>query len=533
MKKFVLSKKLWVAIIVVTLATGWFYLKGSTGVIPDSVETGKVERGEVVEIVSETGHVKAAQSVNMAFERGGRVAEILVQEGSKVKAGDVLVKLDTAVASAELTSASARLTAEKARLQELINGTDDNTLAVSKSAVTSAEIALTNAKRNLTEVTAQQNQLVLNIEKTLRTSDLQAYLVGGLQENSLSSYKAPIVSGVYDSNEEGLYTVKLYNSSSPSGSSYSVGGLEGGSAMVSTISPTPLGTRGLFLQFPDNFAKNTTWEIPIPNTRSSLYSTNQNAYKAVVDGRAIAIATAENAVKTAEGALKQSQSQLTQISGSTRDEKLSAQRAVVLQMQAAVDAAQVQLDNMTLVAPFSGIVTNTYTEVGQIIGATAPAVSLISVGQYELTVAISEVDIAELSIDDPAEVKFDAYDGVTFKAHVVRIAPSAELVDGVRVFTVTLMFDEEDTLIRDGLSADIDITTAKKENVISIPTRAIYEDKTGKFVRVVSGDTVSSTYITTGLRGSDGNSEVLTGLSGGETIITFADEDALKQIKSK
>ena len=533
MKKFFKKKRYWIIALIIIGVVAWWFLGRADGGIPDSVETGVVERGEVVEVVSETGFVQAAQSVDMAFERGGRVVEILVEAGDEVEAGDVLVKLDGASASADLSSAYARLEAEQVRLEELLAGADANSLAVTESSVVSAETALENAKRNLEEVTAQQNQLVANAEKTLRTSGLQAYLVDGERENSDDSYTAPTVTGVYNSDEEGVYTIELYNSGAPSGSSYRVNGLEGGSGSVSTVNPTPVGTRGLFVQFPSNFAPRTEWEIPIPNTRSASYLTNLNAYNSAIEGRDIAIATAESAVETAEAALAQGQTQLTQVSGSARDERIAAQRAVVRQMQAAVESAEVQFDNMSLIAPFSGVVTGTYTEVGQIVSATAPAVSLISKGQYELIVSISEVDIAEISKDDIAIVEFDAYDDVKFTARVERISPNAILVDGVRVFEVTLVFDDTDERIRDGLSADIDITTAKREDVISVTTRSIYEDAEGKFVRLITPDgAVEEVRVTTGLRGSDGKTEILSGLTGGETIITFASEDDIAQIEN-
>lgn len=533
MKKFVLAKKYWLILILLIAVFGWWYLRTPGGALPPGVETGVVKRGEVLEVVSETGHVEAAQAVDLAFERGGRVLAVLVSAGDKVEALDPLVTLDPASASADLVSAQARLSAEQARLQELRAGADSSTLAVTESSVVSAETALENAKRALADVTAQQNQLVSNAKKTLLTSGLQAYLVSDEREGTIFSYTAPTVTGSYESEEEGVYTLELYRSNAESGSSYSLSGLENGVGAVTTVSPSALGTRGLFLQFPTDFAKGTTWEIPIPNTHGSSYITNLNLYQATVKGREVAIANAESAVTAAEAAVLQAQTQLFQVAGSARAEKITAQRALVTQMQAAVASAELQMDNLTLTAPYAGVITKTNVQVGQIVNATVPAVSLISEGQFELKVAISEVDIAELSVGDKAEVTFDAYDDMTFAAHVVTIAPSAELVDGVRVFTVTLLFDEKHELIRDGLSADIDITTAKKEDVISIPTRAIYQDESGKFVRVASGDTVTSVYITTGLRGSDGNSEVLSGLNGGETIITFADEDALKQIERK
>ena len=329
MKKFFSKKRYWIPTLIIVVIVLWWSFGRDTSVIPAGVETGLVERGEVIEVVSETGFVQAAQSVDMAFERSGRVIEILVREGSEVEVGDALIKLDDSSVAADLSSAYARLEAEQVRLQELLVGADTNSLAVTQSSVVSSETALANAERNLEEVTAQQNQLVANAEKTLRNSGLEAYLVSDERESTNYTYAAPTVSGTYTSDEEGVYRLELYSSGGTTGSSFRISGLEGGTESVSTVNPTAIGTRGLFVQFPSNFAKRTEWEIPIPNTRSSSYQTNLNAYNSAIEARDIAIATAESAIESAEAALAQGQTQLTQVSGSARDERVAAQRALV------------------------------------------------------------------------------------------------------------------------------------------------------------------------------------------------------------
>lgn len=530
MKNFVLAKKYWIAAGLFLLGVSWWYLYSANNGLPEGVELGVVEREQVAEIVSETGFVSATQAVDLAFERGGRVREILVEEGAEVKIGEVIMRLDDAAAAAELASAQARLEAEQARLQELLAGADSNSLAVTQSSLVSAQTTLKNAERNLEEVIAQQDQLVANAEKTLKFTNLEAYLVSSENVNNSDSFAAPTISGTYDHTEEGVYNVTVYESGVSN--RYRVTGLEYYSHQLSTESTTPLGARGLRIIFPANFAEKTEWEIPIPNTRSTNYITNLNAYNAAVKNRDVAIASAENAVEAAEAALTQSQNQLTQVSSSARSEQIAAQRALVKQMQANVESAEVYYDNLTLTAPFSGVISKIDTEVGQIVAANVPVASLISKGRYELTVAISEVDIAEVSVGDEATVHFDAYDDDYFQAQVTKVSPNASLVDGVRVFEVTLMFEDGNEKIRDGLSADIDITTAVRENVLAVPTRSIYEDKQGRFVRVVNADeSLSLVRIETGLRGSDGKTEVLSGLFGGETIITFASDDALAQLE--
>ena len=531
MKKTFRSKKsLFFLIVILILGATYFFTADDSGVVED-IEIQAVTRNDVKEIVSETGFVQPSREVTLAFERGGRVVSIPVQEGDTVEEGDILIQLDTSERKTELASANARLRAEQVRLNELMSGADTVSLGVTESAVASAETTLQNAKANLEKVIIQQDQLVANAEKTLRISGLQAYLTSEERENSTDSYTAPTVSGTYNSEEEGLYRIELYGSGGASGSSYRVTGLESGTESVSTVSPTPIGTRGLYLQFPTNFAKRTTWEISIPNTRSSTYLTNLNAYNSAVKNRDTAIKTAENTVKSAEAALLQAKQQLTQVSSSAREEKIEAQNAVVNQMLASVQTAEIALEKTTLKAPFAGIVTEISTEEGEIVSASMPVTSLISSNNFELTVNISESDIQEISLEDIATVIFDAYDDTTFTAQVVRIAPNANIVEGVRVFEVTMQFTEKDDRILSGLSADIDILAAERKNVIAVPTRAIAEREEGKFVRTWDGTTLKHLPVETGLRGSDGLTEIISGLSEGTEIITFAREDTITKLE--
>jgi len=95
-------------------------------------------------------------------------------------------------------------------LDELIRGGDSVSLGVTGSAVVSSETTLQNAKANLEKVIAQQDLLVLNAQKTLRSSGLEAYLIDGDRENSSYTFTAPTISGTYNSDEEGAYQVELY-----------------------------------------------------------------------------------------------------------------------------------------------------------------------------------------------------------------------------------------------------------------------------------------------------------------------------------
>ena len=533
MKQFFSVKKILLFIaVVLVLGTVLLFVSGDDS-LNEEIEIEVVTRGNVREVVSETGFVQPARAVDVAFELGGRVVSIPVEEGDVVEKGEVLVELDPTDREIELASARARLRAEQVRLDELLRGADSISLDVSGSAVDFAKTALENAQTNLHETVAQHDQLVENAQKTLLTTGLVAYLVDEGREGSNYSYAAPVVSGTYTGTEEGIYYIDVYSSGAQSGSSYRVTGLEDGAASVSTVNPTPVGTRGLYIQFPDNFARNTEWEIPIPNTRSSSYTSNLNAYNATLEARDVAIKAAESAVKSAEAALTQSNQQYTQVSSPARDERIEAQRAMVSQMHAALRAAELALEKTAIRAPFTGIVTHLMVEAGEIVSPTVPVVSLIANTNFELEVHISESDIQEITIDDTATVAFDAYDDEQFEAKVIDISPTAEVVDGVRAFSVTLQFLETDEHIRAGLSADIDILAAERTDVIAVPTRSIVEHNGEKSVRTFDGEVLTYVPVVVGLRGSDGFTEIVSGLREGVEIITFAREETIEQIESQ
>ncbi len=531
MRSFLASKKYWLIGILLVGAVAYVASTFFSNSVPEGIEIAAVERSEVQDIISETGSIEASQEVTLAFTSGGRVKAVLGATGMHVKQGDILIQLDSLQQSAELTSAYARLEAEQVRLKELQSGADQATLQVSEAGVEASVIAYENAERELEEVTAQQDVLLENAKATLRSSNLEAYLQTTEIQESESSYEAPRITGTYTSTEEGVYSVELYRSSAPSGYSFRTTGLEKFTGTVSSAKPTALGTRGLYIQFPEDFARSTHWEIPIPNTRSANYQANLNAYQAVVRTREVALTNAQNAVRSAKAALDQTELQYTQSADPARAEKIQAQRALVRQMEAGVASAEASYAETVLRAPFDGLITDLQVTAGELISPSVPVVSLISEEQFEVVVNITESDISGITIDDTAEVSLDAFDDVALQARVSSIAPRASIVDGVRVFEVKLRFVSKSDLLRSGLSADVDILADSRSMVLSVPSRAIVETPEGKFVRIYTHGKLERLPITTGLRGSNGLTEVTSGLQEGTMIVTVADSETRKELE--
>jgi multidrug efflux pump subunit AcrA (membrane-fusion protein) len=72
------------------------------------------------------------------------------------------------------------------------------------------------------------------------------------------------------------------------------------------------------------------------------------------------------------------------------------------------------------------------------------------------------------------------------------------------------------------MTANVVITTAQKDNVLIMPSRAVVQKNGGgKFVRVLVNGVIQETQATTGLRGDEGMVEVLSGVKEGDEVVTF------------
>ena len=136
-----------------------------------------------------------------------------------------------------------------------------------------------------------------------------------------------------------------------------------------------------------------------------------------------------------------------------------------------------------------------------------------------------EADIAKVAVGNGSLVTLDAYGrDVVFEAKVVAVDPAETIVDGVATYKVTFQFVKNDERVKSGMTANIDIKSASRENVIAVPQRAIIRKNGDQFVRIADGESFREVKVETGLRGSDGNIEIISGINEGDKVITFSKE---------
>ncbi|MFH1111442.1 MAG: efflux transporter periplasmic adaptor subunit, partial [Patescibacteria group bacterium] len=95
-------------------------------------------------------------------------------------------------------------------------------------------------------------------------------------------------------------------------------------------------------------------------------------------------------------------------------------------------------------------------------------------------------------------------------------------VSDVIYYEVTIMFDNQDERIKPGMTANIDVLTADKKNVLVAPLRAVKYSEAGQtYVEVLEQGQIKRQEVSIGLKGDNGLVEIKSGLQAGQQVITF------------
>jgi macrolide-specific efflux system membrane fusion protein len=147
-----------------------------------------------------------------------------------------------------------------------------------------------------------------------------------------------------------------------------------------------------------------------------------------------------------------------------------------------------------------------------------------------IKIDINETDTNKVAVGQSASVEFDAIPGKTFGAKVDRVDTITFSASGnVVKFAVYITLDEKVDLIKRGLTADVDITVASKDNILTVPSSAIKPYKGGKAVRMI-GDNNEIEFIPVevGSKGG-GKAEIISGIKEGDQVIVALANDQVER----
>lgn len=471
-------------------------------------EFAAAERTNLVQEVSLTGRVKPAKSANLGFEINGRVARIYAEIGDTIAAGQILIRLENADLFAKLEEARANAKAQKAKLDELKKGVRPEEVQIQEEKIKSAATALLEAEKGfgdkLQDAYTKSDDAVRNkidqFYNNPKSRNPEFNIVAANSqlkitleeekikiEDILNSWQLSFNAVKSEEVKSNLNQIKFF--------------LEKIALAVNSLTPTA-----------------TLSKTVIDGYKNDVSTARTNINAAISN-----LLSAEEKTSAAKSSLAIAKNELALKKAGTIAEQITAQEAQLEGAEANLKNIQSQIAKTILRSPISGIATKIDAKIGEIIAANANIVSIISEKEFEIEADAPEADIAKIKIGKGAKITLDAYGSdIIFEAKVVKIDPAETIIGGVATYKTTLQLTDKDERVKSGMTANINILTDKRENIIAVPQRAVITENGEKTARILQDNgIIKETKIIAGLRGSDGNVEIIEGIKEGDKVIIF------------
>jgi len=533
-----MNKKIILAIIFVLLLAVGIY-QGFLKEEKPAFTLAEVVRGNISQEIAETGQVKKGEEINLSFKNSGRIEKIYVEVGDEVESGENLAKLETTQLQIQLQEAKAALSLAQAKLDKLLAGASPEEIQVAETAVSNAKIALESAQQSLKDTKAQGEenlnaayQGALNILDDSYLKIYNAFNIANLIQNTY-----------FITNDQGSIKVrenkdKIKNMMTQAKSYLDMAKAdlenENIDFALSEIKKA-LGETSNALGIIREVCEEPTYRNSISSTDKTSLDTQRgyvntaltnvtNSQQTISSTKLTNeynINTAQAKVSTAEGSLIAAQAEFTLLTAEPRQEDVDLYQAQVRQAQAQVKLLENQIGETILLSPTQGQITKINKKVGEMVQPLLQdaVITLLPTAPFQIKVDIYEEDVVRMKTGNLVDISLVAFPDQVFQGKIISIAPAEKLIEGVVYYEVIIGFEDFPEGLKPGMTADLIIKTASKENVLIIPEEAIQKRDDKTIVEVLKDGNIEDREIEVGLSGSNDMVEVIFGLEEGEKII--------------
>ena len=416
--------------------------------------------GRVVEngALTASGTVSALQ-VSVAPEIGGKVVEVLVEEGQPVKYGDVLFRLDDAFLQAQREQTTAAVQMAEAGMSAAH--------AQLESAQTQYDLALQAARQQ-----DQQNRLNTWQSEVPEEFNLPVWYFEKDEEITAAENEVAEAEAALESELTNLDTVLA----SASSANFVASEEHLVEAQTAFAVARQVLDRAEQAQDNEDLTEQAQKQFDAAQTelRAAQEAYNRMltsaASRDVLEARArVAIARARydaaldwlNALQTGENSL---QVMAARNGLAQAEAAVSQAEAGLAQAQAALKSIDIQIAKVTVTSPIDGILLTRNLEVGETVAPTGVVMVIGQLEEVELVVYIPETEYAKVQLGDQVSLTVDSFPYETFTGTVVYISDQAEFtprnvqtIDGrqATVYAIKLIVPNPDLKLKPGMPADV------------------------------------------------------------------------------
>ncbi len=460
----------------------------------------KVVMGSIMQEVAETGSVSAVQDLDLAFKASGRIARINVAVGDIVEKGAELAKLEINQAVVQLSQAQASLDVAKSQYDKLLAGSTPAEIKVVETAKLAAQLDLDEAYQDALNTAEDTYLKMYNAYNAVRTIRMSYFTASG--QGSVRVQDNETLMGESASRVKTLLDLSKNNPTNENIDAL----IFLATTSLSSVSDALIIVRGV-CEEPEFYGKVSAADKTILDNQRSYIVTSLSE-----------VSSAKQTILSNKNSLQKAIDDLALKTAPPRQEDISYYQAKVDEAQSNVYYYQNQISDGILRAPVRATVTKIEKKVGETVQTGELLVKLMSTDPFQVKVDIYEEDVVKIKEGNLVDISIAAFSGRVFQGQVVAVDPAGKLVDGVVYYEVSVAFNEVIEGIKPGMTADVVIKTAQKENVLTVSKEAIRVNG-GVTVLVLENGVQSEKEITIGLEGTDNKVEVLSGLVEGEEVI--------------
>jgi len=426
--------------------------KAPAGKAPAVVVTEAVRIGNVAQTVSVSGSLVALQDIALSAKQGGRLVEMMVREGDKVSAGQMLARVTAMDLESQVRADEASLHSALAKLEQ--------TRAAYHQQTANTESAIASARASYNQQVATSSAQVRSAQSALAAAraNLSALKEGARPEErqqtqaALASAQANFKKAQADANRY----ERLHN--------------------AGAVSDAEMDQ---YLNARDVAQAN------LNSAQAALRLQQQGSRSQDVEQAQEKVRQAEETLQQAQAAratdeVKKADLQTALANRAQNQVKLAdvqAAQAAVEQAQNTLEIARQAVTDTIVRSPINGVVSARSAEPGQVVSSATVLLHVIALDTVYFEPTVLDSAVADIRVGQAVKARIDALPGRTFQGVVTRIYPQASAASRTVSLRVTL--SNARGLLHPNMFAQGDITTAIHRNAILIPRNALVHISAG------------------------------------------------------
>ena len=220
-----------------------------------------------------------------------------------------------------------------------------------------------------------------------------------------------------------------------------------------------------------------TFAVKVREAEASLKNTQAKVVGDRADAKLKKVLLERNRVLLARNLIARNDVDTAETAYELASAQLALDQAAVAQAKGSLEEANVNLRYTDIVSPVDGVVVSVNVAVGQTVAASfqTPTLFLIAgdLTKMQVDTNVSESDVGRVAEGQPTTFTVDAYPGQPFQGKVAQVRNAPITVQNVVTYDVVIAAENPRLELKPGMTANVSITTAKRDQALRLPVRAL------------------------------------------------------------